>query len=103
MGMLRGWEQLVTIYLLEYDIRAGMLVDIRAFPASMMRKAERARLLKEAEVGRTREVVLIEAESLDSLRKTHRRYFESPEEILAGFEKLLRENPTMPRSKRTNA
>lgn len=66
------------IFLLEYDRQAGKLVRLDEFDSSQRGEASKARfdleiaLFKE---GVSREVVLLEAGSVDALRKTHNRYF----------------------------
>ena len=65
-------------FLLNYDRQRGEIVTLRTFPESQREQAEEARLGLEIELSRAhveREVVLLEAESEDALRRTHRRYF----------------------------
>ena len=73
------------IFLLEYDRRQGRLVTFRTFDELDRANAEKARLDLELSRDRMqahREVVLLEAATEDALRKTHRRYFQSPREII---------------------
>lgn len=67
------------LYLVEYDRIAGQLVKLTEFPVDQRPQAEDARLELELALNRKgiqREVVLLEAENEDALRRTHRRYFE---------------------------
>lgn len=66
------------IFLIEYDRKAGLLVQLREFLPSSRQEASRARLELEIEhlkAGVRREVVLLEANSEEDLRRTHNRYF----------------------------
>jgi hypothetical protein len=68
----------MNYFLLVYDPRTGHL-DLEEFEEGERERALDARFAKElAERGRGREVVLLGAESLEALRRTHARYFESP-------------------------
>lgn len=72
------------IFLLEYDRSAGRIVRFEAFSDTERPKAEGLRLDREVELKGNeaeREVVLLDAENEDALRKTHRRYFEDPDGI----------------------
>ena len=66
------------IFLLEYDRAKALLVSIRQFDDRERRAAEDARLAIELSGNRgvDREVVLLEAANEETIRKTHRRYFE---------------------------
>ena len=73
------------IFLIEYNRSQGSLIGIRHFDNSQRREAEDSRLESELNVNRKgadHEVVLLEAESEDKLRRTYRRYFEDLREIL---------------------
>jgi hypothetical protein len=73
------------IFLIEYDRGHGQIVTIEPFDDSERQKAEDARLEKELELNREgteREVVLLEAETEEALRRTHRRYFEDLSELV---------------------
>ena len=73
------------IFLLEYDRRQGRLITFRTFNESSRGNAEKARLdleLKRSRMEAPREIVLLEAATEDALRKTHRRYFQNPREII---------------------
>lgn len=72
------------IYLIHYDRVAGRLVNISEFTDDEREVASKARLDLEIELlcGNGKyEVVLLEASSQDELKKTHRRYFDSFEEM----------------------
>jgi hypothetical protein len=68
------------IFLIEYDRALGKLVQIKEFSADDFAAAASARLvleLKQMQSKYEHEIVILEAESEQQLRKTHRRYFES--------------------------
>jgi ribosomal protein L4 len=68
------------IFLIEYDRALGKLVRLREFAADESATATSARLVLELEQMLSkdeREIVILEAESEEQLRKTHRRYFET--------------------------
>lgn len=72
------------IFLIEYDRPRGEIVTFETFSDSEKRVAENTRL--ELEIGLNRnnvdhEVVLLEADSEEALRRTHRRYFENLTEL----------------------
>jgi hypothetical protein len=67
------------IFLIDYDRNQGKIVRLESFPDHERLKAENSRLELELLLrrqGAEREVVLLEAASLEALRRTHRRYFE---------------------------
>jgi hypothetical protein len=73
------------IFLLEYDRRRGRLVTFKEFVESERATAEQARL--DLELSRNgeevrNEIVLLEASTEAALRQTHRRYFQTPREII---------------------
>ncbi len=71
------------IFLLVYDRRLGQIRTLHSFTDRDRNLAEQARLeLDLSNVHGQSEVVLLEAESEDKLRKTHRRYFESVSDLL---------------------
>ena len=73
------------IFLIEYNRSEGSIVTLRSFDDSQRREAEDSRLEIELDLNRKgvdHEVVLLEAESEDALRLTHRRYFEDLRQIL---------------------
>jgi hypothetical protein len=68
------------IFLIRYDRSRGVIEDLRTFAEDQRKRAHDERLALEVALqqqGVDREVVLLEAASLDALRVTHRRYFES--------------------------
>jgi hypothetical protein len=74
------------IYLIQYDRKQGQLVSLDAFPAQSKQGAEEARLRMELPLlghHDTFEVVLLEAKNEEELRKTHRRYFERLDQMMA--------------------
>lgn len=72
------------IFLIEYDRSRGEIITFEQFDDSERRVAEDARLELEIRLNRDNvdhEVVLLEADSEEALRRTHRRYFESLAEL----------------------
>ena len=72
------------IFLIEYDRARGEIVRLETFHDSERRSADNARLEMEISLNRDevdREVVILEAESEEALRRTHRRYFENLSEL----------------------
>ena len=73
------------IFLIEYNRPQGRIVTFERFKDSERLKAQNARLALELDLNRKggdHEVVLLEAASKKALRRTHRRYFETPRQIL---------------------
>lgn len=73
------------IFLLEYERSAGELRTLREFREDERPLAEAARLDLELGLfrqGIEREVVLLDALSLEALKQTHRRYFEDLPQIV---------------------
>ena len=73
------------IFLIEYDRNRGAIVTFKRFDDSERRNAQDARLEMELELNRQgieHEVVILEAETEEALRRTHRRYFEDLAELL---------------------
>lgn len=73
------------IFLIHYDRRAGELILLRSFDDSDREIAERERLKLEIALHRDprdEEVVILEAKNEEAIRKTHRRYFQTVEEII---------------------
>lgn len=73
------------IFLIEYDRPTGLIVTYRKFDDREREQAANARLEIEVTLNRQRvdhEVVLLEAESEDAVRRTHRRYFEDASQIV---------------------
>jgi hypothetical protein len=76
------------IFLIEYNRPEGRIVSFSAFDKSEQVKAETSRLDLELALHRKgidHEVVLLEAASEAALRRTHRRYFETPSQIVESF------------------
>jgi len=74
------------IFLIQYDRHRGRLVSMQSFGASERTQAQDSLLTLELELnqnGTDNEVVLLEAESEDAVRRTHRRYFEDLSELLS--------------------
>ena len=73
------------LFLIEYDRKSGNMVTFRPFEDSERKIAETTRLDLELDLnnrGVEHEVVILEAVSEDDVRRTHRRYFETLEELL---------------------
>ena len=73
------------LFLIEYDRNRGAIVTFKRFDDSERRNAQDARLEMELELNRQgieHEVVILEAETEEALRRTHRRYFEDLAELL---------------------
>lgn len=71
------------LFLIEYDRKRGVVVTLQEFDDS--EKAENARLEMELRLNQLRtehEVVVLEANSADALRRTHRRYFENLSDLV---------------------
>lgn len=72
------------IFLIEYDRERGQILRLETFNDSERRSADEARLEMEIGLNRDevdREVVILEAESEEALRRTHGRYFENLTEL----------------------
>lgn len=72
------------IFLIEYDRPEGRIVTFTTFKGSERFDAEKSRLNLELHLNRrgvAHEVVILEAESEEALRRTHRRYFEDVRQI----------------------
>jgi hypothetical protein len=73
------------IFLIEYNRSQGQIVTFRNFEDAQRREAEESRLGIELDLNRNgidHEVVLLDAQDEDALRRTHRRYFEDLRQIL---------------------
>ena len=71
--------------LIDYDQKTGKLISSRAFAESEREIAESARFELELALhaaGGMREVVILRAASEAHIRRTHRRYFETWEQLL---------------------
>ena len=74
------------LFLIEYNRSRGEIVTFREFGEGQSKSAEEARLDMELDLnhrGIEREVVLLEAENADALRRTHRRYFEDLAQLVS--------------------
>jgi hypothetical protein len=74
------------IFLIQYDRHEGRMVSIESFNDSERNKAQDLLLALELQLnqnGNDKEVVLLEAESEEAVRRTHRRYFEDLRELTA--------------------
>ena len=73
------------VFLIEYDRNHGSIITLKAFDDAARETAENARLEMELGLNRQgieREIVLLEAETEEALRRTHRRYFEDLAELV---------------------
>jgi len=76
------------LFLIQYDRRAGRIVRMERFTNDQRDLAAKTRLDLELELQHRRishEVVLLDAASEEALRKTHGRYFEDIEGLLAAM------------------
>jgi hypothetical protein len=76
----------VVLFLIGYARNEGQLVTFETFKEDESHLAEIARLELELDLNRQgveREVVLLEAENEEALRRTHRRYFENLSELVS--------------------
>ena len=74
------------IFLLEDDRPRGRVVTMCEFEDSERAQAENARIELEVSLNRAKidhEVVLLQAQSKEALRHTHRRYFADLRELIA--------------------
>lgn len=72
------------LFLIEYDRPSGTIVQLREFNDASQKLAEDARLQLELSLnnqGIEHEVVLLDAPSMEALRRTHSRYFEDIAEL----------------------
>jgi hypothetical protein len=75
-----------VIFLIHYKRARGEMVQLREFSGTQRREAEEARLALELSLISHKdsdEVCLLEAASLEALKKTHRRYFENLSQLTA--------------------
>jgi hypothetical protein len=76
------------VFLIEYARDEGRIVTFERFPDEGLSAAQSARLNLELDLNRRgieREVVLLEAENEQALRRTHRRYFDNLTELVNAF------------------
>jgi hypothetical protein len=79
------------IFLIQYNRPTGQIETFKVFDDKDRAAADDARLDLELELHRRNiehEVVLLEAPNEQALRRTHRRYFEDPSEILNSAHRL---------------
>lgn len=72
-------------FLIDYDRRAGKMNSFSAYPVEQRASAEEKRLeleLAHNAAGLIREVVILQAPSEAHIRRTHRRYFETIEQLV---------------------
>jgi hypothetical protein len=77
-----------VLFLIEYARDQGRLVTFKTFNDENSTLAETTRLKLELDLNRRgleHEVVLLEAENEEALRRTHRRYFENLNELVNAF------------------
>lgn len=75
-----------VFFLIDYERSTGKLVNLKRYSDGQLKNAEEARLALDLELrqfGTEREVVLLEAADEEALRKTHRRYFDTWQNIAA--------------------
>lgn len=73
------------IFLIEYDRKRGSVAGLREFPDAGHSEADEARIELEADLlrqGTNREVAILQADSLQALQRTHRRYFADLAELV---------------------
>ena len=73
------------LFLIEYDRALGRLVALTTFTDPEQRIAEQARLDLELDLNRKgvdREIVLLKPATETAVRETHRRYFETGQQIV---------------------
>lgn len=72
------------IFLIHYDRRAGAIKTLQTFGDKDRLDAESARMSLESSVNELTddEIVLLEAQSVEELHKTHRRYFATASDLL---------------------
>jgi hypothetical protein len=73
------------VFLIHYDRLVGKLLKFERFSDDQRGHAETTRLnLELSGLSPSTEVVLLEADDEDTLRRTHRRYFETASAIIGG-------------------
>lgn len=80
----------MSIFIIHYDRANGQIIDLREFAGSKRADAQKERLDLEIDISQRaadEEVVLLEAPTLQDLKRTHRRYFESLERMGSWTEK----------------
>ncbi len=82
------------IFLVDYERKTGTLRKFKSFQDDQRAEAQRERLDIELSLNgslESREVVLLEADGEETVRRSHRRYFETAREIV---ESMLNAGPT---------
>lgn len=80
------------IFLIEFNRRELRLVSFKSYPNSARAQSSADRLALEIALlrrGVDHEVVTLEASSEEVIRKTHQRYFTSPQDLLRDTIELL--------------
>jgi len=73
------------IFLIDYERKKGLLRTFKRFRDDQRAQAQRERLDIELSLNgslESREVVLLEADHEETVRRSHRRYFETAREIV---------------------
>jgi hypothetical protein len=73
------------IFLIDYERKTGLLRQFKRFQDDQRAQAQRERLDIELSLDglrELREVVLLEADQEETVRRTHRRYFETTRQIV---------------------
>ena len=75
------------IFLIDYDRKRGKLKELKSFPDHQLAEAQKARLhielnARDAVLSGKREVVMLEADDIGILHRTHQRYFKTPKDIV---------------------
>lgn len=76
------------LFLIEYARSEGRIISFKEFDDDNVDSAAKARLDLELDLNRRgidHEVVLLEAEDENALRRTHRRYFATLAELVSAF------------------
>ncbi|MFY9620876.1 MAG: hypothetical protein WAM70_11520 [Pyrinomonadaceae bacterium] len=80
------------IFLIEYDRKKGKLISFQTFEDCERDEAQETRLDLELRLfrrGVEREVVILEAESEELIRRTHARYFYTLRELIEKFKSAV--------------
>ncbi len=81
-------------FFVQYDRSTGDIVTLQEFSGTQRLQAEDIRLKIELDInqrGLNHEVVLLEADSQDALRRTHQRYFVGVSRMLSDWSKVQEE------------
>jgi hypothetical protein len=75
------------IFLIDYERKRGKLKGLKCFPDHQRPEAQKERLhielsARDAVLSGKREVVLLEADDIGILHRTHQRYFKTPKDIV---------------------